>query len=222
MEENKNLETQNEVSEQVEKIQEEVVKKGKGFLAKNKVWIIILAILFFAGSYLMGVYNNLITLNEGVENKWSQVDNQYQRRMDLVSQLVSSVRAGMQQEQEIFGKIAEARTHYAGAGSISEKMAAGQEMTSALSRLLLVMENYPNLKSSDTVKQLMVQIEGTENRISVARKDFNDEVKNYNLVIKRFPTSILANMFGFDAKNYFKAAEGADKTPEMDFGFKEK
>jgi LemA protein len=175
--------------------------------------------VFIAGSYLKGAYNNFIVMSEEIDGKWAQVDNQLQRRFDLISNLVSSVSGAMQQEREVFGKIAEARKQYAGAQTTEEKMEANQKMNSALSRLLLIMENYPQLKSIDTVQSLMVQIEGTENRLAVARKDFNEEVKKYNKTVKQFPTMILANIFGFDEKEYFQIEEGAGERPEVNFNF---
>ena len=191
--------------------------KKNNFFIKNKVLIIILGIVLFLGFYSVNIYNKLVVLSEGVDNKWAQVDNQLQRRYDLIPNLVSSVKGAMKQEKEVFGKLAEARSHYAGAVSQKEKMIAGQEMGSALSRLLVVMENYPDLKSTETVKTLMAQLEGTENRLSVARKDYNDEVKSYNLIVKRFPTSLMAKLFGFGYKDYFKIESGVEKAPKVNF-----
>ncbi len=196
---------------------ENLENKKNNFFVKNKVLIVILGIVLFLGFYSVNIYNKLVVLSEGVDNKWAQVDNQLQRRYDLIPNLVSSVKGAMKQEKEVFGKLAEARSHYAGAASQKEKMIAGQEMGSALSRLLVVMENYPDLKSTETVKTLMSQLEGTENRLSVARKDYNDEVKSYNLIAKRFPTSLMAKLFGFGYKDYFKIESGVEKAPKVNF-----
>ncbi len=184
---------------------------------KNKKVLIIIVIVAIIGMFFWNTYNKLIVLNENVENKWAQVDNQYQRRYDLIPSLVSTVKGGMKQEKEIFGQIAEARTRYANAGTITEKQVAGEAMGSALSRLLLIMESYPQLKSIDTVQTLMAQLEGTENRLSVARRDFNNEVKTYNLVVKRLPTSLIAGMFGFEVKNYYEIKDGVEERPEINF-----
>jgi len=197
----------------------EAGKKIGNIFSKNKIWIIILGLLFVLGSYLIGIYNNLVVLSEGVESKWAQVDNQYQRRFDLIPNLVANVKGAMGQEQKIFGDLAKARSQYAGAKTVGEKIEAGQQADSAFGRLLMIMENYPALRSIDTVKQLMAQLEGTENRLSVARKDFNQEVRNYNLMVKRFPTSFIAGMFGYGPKDYYKSAEGAENAPVIDYGF---
>ena len=179
----------------------------------NKTLLIIIAAVVIIGGYLMVTYNSLVSANESVDNQWAQVESQYQRRFDLIPNLVESVKGVMAQEQKVFGDIAEARTRYADATSVSEKAAAAGEVESALARLLVVMENYPQLRSSDTVQTLMAQLEGTENRISVERQRYNDQVKTYNLKIKRVPTSMVASMFGFNEKDYFEAAEGSELAP---------
>lgn len=166
--------------------------------------------------WVIGFYNSTIRLNEEVDNQWAQVETQYQRRFDLIPNLVNAVKGAMGQEQEVFGQIAEARTKYAGAASVDEKVAATNQVESALSRLLVIMENYPQLKSIDTVTGLMTQLEGTENRISVERKRFNDMVKNYNVKIKTFPANMLAGMMGFDVRAFFEAVEEAATAPTVD------
>lgn len=181
----------------------------------KKTWIIIgvIAVVIIIGSF--GYYNRLITGAETVDKQWAQVETQYQRRFDLIPNLVESVKGIMTQEQEVFGKLADARAHYSGAGTVNEKAAAATEVEGALSRLLVVMENYPQLKSADTVNTLMAQLEGTENRVSVERGRFNDEVRSYNVTVKRFPGNVFARLFGFDQRNYFEATAGSETAPAV-------
>ncbi|MFH1427266.1 MAG: LemA family protein [Patescibacteria group bacterium] len=174
-------------------------------------------IIIIVGGYVWSTYNKLITANESVDNQWAQVESQYQRRFDLIPNLVESVKGIMQQEQQVFGDIAEARTRYAGAASVSEKAEAATGVESALGRLLVILENYPELKSAENVQTLMAQLEGTENRISVERKRYNDEVKNFNVLIKRIPTNIIAKMLGYADKTYFESAEGSENAPQVEF-----
>ena len=183
----------------------------------KKTWIIIgiIAVIVIVG--LFGYYNRLVTGAETVDKQWAQVEAQYQRRFDLIPNLVESVKGIMAQEKDVFGLIADARTKYAGARTVNEKAVAATEVESALSRLLVVMENYPQLKSADTVNTLMAQLEGTENRVSVERGRFNDEVRGYNVTVKRFPGNVFARLFGFGERNYFEAAKGSETAPEVKF-----
>jgi LemA protein len=183
-------------------------------MMKKSTWIIlgIVAIVVIWG---ISGYNRFVTLNTAVDNQWAQVETQYQRRFDLIPNLVNSVKGVLAQEQKIFGDIADARTRYAGATTVNEKVAAANEVESTLGRLLVIMENYPQLRSSETVQTLMAQLEGTENRISVERSRFNDAVATFNVRVKRFPSSVLASIFGFDARNYFQAAQGAETAPTV-------
>ncbi len=174
--------------------------------------IVVLALLVI---WMFSGYNSLVTLNESADAQWSQVETQYQRRFDLIPNLVASVRAVLKQEQEVFGQIAEARSRYSGASSPDEKAAAASEVEGALARLLVIVENYPQLQSAGTVRDLMVQLEGTENRVSVERTRFNDVVRDYNTSIKRFPKNVLAAITGFDERSYFEAAAGTDTVPEV-------
>lgn len=177
----------------------------------------IAGIVLLLGFWIMGSYNGLVTSKETVTNQWAQVETQYQRRFDLIPNLVESVKGAMQQEQEIFTALADARTRYAGAQTTDERAEAATQVESAFARLLVVMENYPELRSIETVQTLMTQIEGTENRISVERKRFNDAVQTYNLRTKRFPGMILANMFGFEEHSYFESADGSEQAPQIRF-----
>lgn len=167
--------------------------------------------------YIYGAYNSLVTLNISADTQWKQVEVDYQRRFDLIPGLVESVKGVMKQEQAIFTALAEARTRYSGASTPSDRAAAATQVESALGRLLVITENYPELKSADTIKTFMSQNEGTENRISVERMRYNDTVKSYNLKVMRFPSSIVANMFGFEQRSYFEAAAGSEVAPKFNF-----
>ncbi len=162
-------------------------------------------------------YNGMVSASENVDAQWKQVETQYQRRFDLIPGLVESVKAVMNQEQEVFGKLAEARSKYAGAATPSDKAQAAGEVETSLSRLMVIMENYPQLKSAETTQTFMAQLEGTENRISVERKRYNDESRDYNIRIKRFPGNIVAGMFNFSEKKYFEAQAGSENAPKVNF-----
>ncbi len=181
----------------------------------KKTLLIVAGIVVVLAIYVMSTYNGLITKREAVDNQWAQVETQYQRRLDLIPNLVESVKGIMKQEQAIFTALADARTRYAGSTTINDKAAAATGVESAFGRLLAVMENYPQLQSSANVQTLMVQLEGTENRVSVERKRFNDSVRVLNLSIQRFPSSLVAGIFGFTQRNYFEAAAGAENAPAV-------
>jgi LemA protein len=183
--------------------------------SKNLVWI-VLGIVVLGGLYFSSVYNGLVKSNEGVDTQWAQVESQYQRRLDLVPNLVASVQGVMKQEQAIFTALADARTRYGAAATPDQKASAAGEVESALSRLLVVMENYPQLKSADTVQSLMAELSGTENRIAVERMRYNEMVRDYNVSVKTFPRSILASMFGFNPRTMFEAAAGAEVAPQVE------
>ena len=177
----------------------------------------MLAIVAVVVLWIWSSYNGLVTRSEGVDGQWAQVETQYQRRFDLIPNLVESVKGIFNQEKEVFGKLADARARYSGAASVADKVKAANQVESALGRLLVVMENYPQLRSSEAVTTLMSQLEGAENRVSVERLRFNDAVRVYNLSVKRFPSSITASWFGFDEKEYFQAASGAENAPKVNF-----
>ncbi|MEN9613984.1 MAG: hypothetical protein RLZZ347_291 [Candidatus Parcubacteria bacterium] len=182
----------------------------------KKTYIILIAVVVVIGLYGWSTYNKLVAGNESVNSLWAQVETQYQRRFDLIPNLVSAVKGTLKQEQKVFGDIADARTHYSGAVGVDAKAQAAGEVESALSRLLVIVENYPQLKSSATVEALMSELEGTENRISVERKRFNDGVQGYNLLTKRFPSSLVARIGGFTARPYFESAKEAATAPKVD------
>lgn len=186
--------------------------------------IIIGAVLVIA-LVLGGAYNGLVASREAVNTAWSKVESQYQRRSDLIPNLVNTVKGAANFEQETLSKVVEARAKATqikvdanNPDDIARFQQAQGEVSSALSRLLAVSENYPQLKATDNFKDLQVQLEGTENRITVARNDFNDTAKSYNTKVKSFPTNIFAGLFGFKERPYFAAEAGADKAPKVDFG----
>ncbi len=183
----------------------------------NKFTWTIVVIVVVLVLYSWSLYNGLVKANESITGQWAQVETQYQRRFDLIPNLVNSVKGIMAQEQKVFGDLADARTRYAGAANTDAKVAAANDVESSLGRLLVVMENYPQLRSSETVLTLMSQLEGTENRISVERSRFNDLVVSYNARIKGFPANVFARLFGFNQKAYFHSQSGADKVPGVNF-----
>ena len=186
------------------------------FIGIAIVAVVVLVVIIAAAS-LMGLYNSLVAKSQGVDGQWAQVETQYQRRYDLIPNLVNSVKGYMAQERYVFDQIAEARTRYAGAKTVNEKAAAAGEVETALGRLLLIMENYPVLRSVEVVTQLMDELAGTENRISVERRRFNDLVRDYNTTIKTFPNNMLAGVFGFGERQYFTSVSGADVAPKVEF-----
>lgn len=188
---------------------------GKGVL----VALIIVAVLLVGlGGCMVGTYNNLIQAREAVSNRWAQVDNQLQRRNDLIGNLVETVKGIAAQEQEVFGAIADARARMSGARTPAEGIEAGRAMDSALGRLLVVVENYPQLRSSEAFTQLMDEIAGTENRLATERMRYNEEVRGYNTMIKRFPTNLFAAAFNFEESPYYEIPESAREVPQVDFG----
>jgi len=182
---------------------------------KNKTWLIVGAIVLVVVIYFFGTYNSFISGREAIDGQWAQVETQYQRRLDLIPNLVNSVKGAMKQEQAVFDAIAQARTQYGSSTTVDQKAAAATQVESALGRLLVVMENYPQLKSIDTVQTLMAQLEGTENRVSVERQRFNGFVQSFNVMVQRFPSNIVAGIFGFNTRTYFQAQTGAQNAPAV-------
>ena len=178
--------------------------------------VIITAVVIIILALIMGSsYNSLVALNESVDSKWSQVENNLQRRADLIPNLVATVKGYAAHEEDIMKEIADARSRLVGSGTVADKAAADAELNSALSRLLVVVENYPNLKADANFRHLQDELAGTENRIAVARKDYNDAVQVWNSRVKRFPTVIWARMFGFSDREYFEADDSAQKVPDV-------
>ena len=181
------------------------------------ILLAVILLLVILVSYVVGQYNSMVMQEEEVNNKQAQVETVLQRRFDLIPNLVESVRGMMQQEQEVFGNIADARERYAQAASgTQESIEAANEVESALGRLLVVMEDYPELKSDQTVINLMDELAGTENRVAVERRRYNDAVTEFNQLIRIFPNRFFANIFGFEQKVLFESVEGAEMAPEVD------
>lgn len=183
----------------------------------TKILITIISIVVIIGIFLVGSYNSLVTLEQKVNAASSNIDTQLQRRSDLIPNLVNTVKGYATQEKDIFTEIADARTKLAGANTISEQATADTELSGALSRLLLIVENYPDLKSNENFKDLSVQLEGTENRIAIARQDYNTIATEYNTKRRRFPTVIISSLFRFEERSLYEASEGAEKVPSVDF-----
>ena len=177
---------------------------------------IIMVVVLAVGS-MFGFYNGMVSSRENVDSKWSQVDNQLQRRSDLIPNLVNTVKGYASHEKEVFQAVSDARAKMAGAQSVGDKLVANGELSGALSRLLAVAENYPQLKADQNFRQLQDELSGTENRIAVARKDYNDAVQNYNTKIKSLPYSLFAGALGFTARDYFKVEETAKAVPKVQF-----
>lgn len=178
--------------------------------------IVLLALLGLGGC-VAGSYNGLVRQKAEVENRWNEVDNQLQRRNDLISNLVETVKGAAGQEQAVFGEIAAARAAMAGAKSPEQSIQAAQGMDSAIGRLLVVIENYPQLRSMESFTQLMDEIAGTENRIAVARNRYNDGVKDFNISVRSFPMNLFAGMFGFKEAPGYPVPESAKAAPKVDF-----
>lgn len=183
----------------------------------NKTLWIVLGIVLFLLIVFVGMYNSIVTLDETADAQWANVESTYQRRADLIPNLVNTVKGYAAHEEEVLTAITEARSAWAGAGSQSEQIEAAGNMDSALARLMVVVENYPDLKASQNFMALQDELAGTENRISVERMRFNEAVRNYNIKIKRFPSNMIANMFGFEQKTLFEAQEGSENAPQVMF-----
>lgn len=186
-------------------------------MKKIKGWVIGVIVIIVLAIWVGGTYNSLVSYDQKTKSSYSQIQNNLQRRMDLIPNLVSTVKGYASHESEVLANISNARASLAGAKTVNEQAAANQQLDSALSRLLVVVENYPNLKADQNFRQLMDELSGTENRIAVSRKDYNDAVNQYNVKVKRFPTVIIARMFGFSEKQYFEASSNAQNVPEVKF-----
>jgi LemA protein len=187
---------------------------------------IIVVVLFMLYSFFAGRYNTMVELQEAVPKAWADVEAQYQRRADLIPNLVNTVKGYANFEQETLTKVIEARASATQVKidpsnitpeALAQYQQAQNGVSSALSRLLVVAEAYPDLKANENFRDLQAQLEGTENRITVARTRFNEVVQPYNVYIKKFPSNVIAGMFGFTAKGYFEAAAGSEKAPEVKF-----
>ena len=190
------------------------MQKGKGSALYWGIgFIVVIGLLFFVSKY-----NSLVKGEESIEGSWAQVENQLQRRFDLIPNLVETTKGYAAYEEQIFTDIANARTKYGGASTVSEQAEVSNELTSSLNRLLVIVENYPDLKANQQFIQLMDELAGTENRLAVARQDYNEVVRSFNSDVRTFPGNVVAGILGIKKKDYFEATEGTEKTPTVDFG----
>ena len=190
------------------------------------VLIVIVAVVLVLFFWIKGMYNSMVSRDEAVSQAWAQVENVYQRRADLIPNLVATVKGYAEHESSTLEAVVNARAKATQAtvapSSLSEEeltrfMSAQNELGTAIGRLLVSVERYPDLKANQNFLELQAQLEGTENRIAVERKKFNEAARSYNVAIRRFPNNIFAGMFGFEKKGYFEAAEGAEQVPEVSF-----
>lgn len=189
-------------------------KTGKA-LAIAGIVVVVIVLIFFLS--IKGTYNSLVRLDEGIKGAWAQVENQLQRRYDLIPNYVETVKGYARFEKDVLLKVTEARARVGGAGSVKEKINANNELSSALSRLLVVVERYPDLKANQNFLRLQDELAGTENRIAVERRRYNEAVRAYNVKIRSFPTNILAGMFGFTRAEFFEAPAEAKEAPKVKF-----
>jgi LemA protein len=179
---------------------------------------VVVGLVVILGLIFAGTYNSMVSKRAEVDRSFADLDAQLQRRNDLVPNLVNAVRGALGQEQAVFGEIARARQNYAGARTDQQKINAANEVDSAIGRLLVIVESYPQLQSNQNIRDLMTQLEGTENRIAQARRDYNATATSYNVYIQRFPRNTVAGLFGFDKKPLFAANTEARTAPTVDLG----
>lgn len=195
-------------------------------MKKNKGLIITIVVIALVAIWGISSYNGLVSMDENVSNQWANVETQYQRRSDLIPNLVNTVKGYAKHESQTLEAVMAARSQATQvkidpSNCTPQQLAAYQkaqgDVTTALGKLLAITENYPDLKANQNFLELQSQLEGTENRINVARKDFNDTAKKYNTSLRRFPRNIIASMFGFEKRNYFEAEAGTEKAPKVEF-----
>jgi LemA protein len=179
--------------------------------------VVALVVVFSLYSFFKGTYNTFVSLDEAVKGSWAQVENQLQRRYDLIPNLVETVKGYAKQEKDVLVDVTNARAKVGGAANVPDKINANNELSGALSRLLVVVERYPDLKSNQNFIRLQDELAGTENRIAVERKRYNDAVKTYNVAIRSFPANLLAGMFGFQKAPFFEAPAAAKALPQVKF-----
>lgn len=190
---------------------EKLMKKGITGL------VVVLVLVVLIGGWFVSTYNGLVRQTEAIDGQWAQVENQLQRRYDLIPNLVATVKGYAQHEEEVFTAIADARARLNQAVTPEDRAAASNEVESALARLLVIVENYPELKADAQFIRLMDELSGTETRIAVERLRFNEQVRLYNTKIRQFPAVLIARLMGFEPRTYFEMAEGAEEAPKVEF-----
>jgi LemA protein len=192
--------------------------KGKGGKDMWKWLVGILAVILLLGFWIAGIYNNIVGIDQNVKQSWAQVENQLQRRFDLIPNLVETVKGYAKHEKELFENVTAARSAWAGAKTTQEKVAAANQAQGFLGRLIAVAENYPQLRASENFRALQDELAGTENRLAVARMRYNEAVQEYNTIVRRIPTVFFVNLFGFDKeKVFFETVKEAKEAPKVKF-----
>jgi LemA protein len=181
----------------------------------SKPWFWALVVIVVIAIWLIGTYNSFITMSQAIDNQWAQVETQYQRRIDLIPNVVNTAKGYMQFEQSLLTEITTLRSQWTATSNVDDKVNIGNALDSALGRLIAVYENYPQLQSITAVSSLIDELEGTENRIAVERMRFNDAVRTYNTAVLVFPSNLIANAFGFKQRPYFESQEGAEIAPTV-------
>ena len=195
------------------------MQRAKAFNMTRQMRLVSMALLLVAAAMSSGCsYNTFVSKEEGIKAQWAQVENQLQRRNDLIPNLVETTKGIAQQEKDVFGQIADSRAKMAGATTPAQTIQAANEQSAALGRLLVVVENYPQLRSSESFNRLMDELSGTENRIAVERMRYNERVQDYNITRRRFPSNITAGIFGFKEYPLFNAPPAAEQVPKVNFG----
>lgn len=189
----------------------------KNFFQRNWGWIVVLVVVLFSIFWGVSKYNSFIVLGQDIDGQWAQVENQFQRRLDLIPNVIATVKGAAKQDLDAIKLVTDARTKYSGAVTPDQKAQAASQVESALGRLLVITENYPQLQSQQAFKDLMVSLEGTENRIAVERGKYNDKIKTFNSYTMQFPTNLVAAIFGVKQRAYFEAPTGADVPPTVNF-----
>lgn len=192
--------------------------KKTGLSTGRIVLFSILGLVLLTALWIGGTYNSLVALEEGVSNKWAQVETQYQRRVDLIPNLVATVKGAAAFESGTLEELTRLRSQWQTAGSVDAKVQTANQIESAISKLLVISENYPQLTATQNFQALQDELANTENKVAVERGRFNDAVKGYNTKVRMFPTNFVAGMFGFVQKTYFESVEGAENAPTVNFG----
>lgn len=189
----------------------------KNFFQRNWGWLTVVVIVLLVVGWGVSKYNNFVVLGQDIDGQWAQVENQFQRRLDLIPNVVATVKGAAKQDLDAIKLVTDARTKYSGAVTPDQKAQAASQVESALGRLLVIAENYPQLQSEQAYRDLLVTLEGTENRIAVERGKYNDKIKTFNSYVMQFPTNFVAGIFGVKQRAYFEAPAGANIPPAVSF-----